>query len=748
MTQTNFSAKHQELRAPNDRSPTRQFFIKSRTAGIYSIVNFTSLIYILVLFFTFKDLYSQMQNWVVYTHIVGVLIIIINVFVLKKTDNVPQAATVMLLCMFAILMANVTFAGGIDTIQYAWIFIFPVLAGGTMGWKGQVFFWFISVTATIYYYIWPAQIEALPYEGDLAYTLLTRLLSLTIFSLIMLTYHFTLNEKMLSLRKAFRLASFEADLFSGVFNSKAQSVLLIDEHNNIKRANKTTHKIFGIPNESLINTHISNLCGNSMELFATDKLNKSLKETKLQTQDNRFVWVEYSSVAVFDENERKFMLLTIEDITKRKLQESEWDHLAHFDYLTQMPNRLMIQEHLTDLLTHNYNEAFAVIFIDLDKFKDLNDMYGHEAGDFALIEISQRLKACIRDGDFIGRFGGDEFILLTKINTYEQEIVSLVKTVQQAILHPICYHNRQHTLGASIGIAQYPYDSSNANDLLRKADAAMYKAKSAQKGDFEFYNQDYDAELKRKLRLNSDLSDALAKDELFLVYQPIFNDQSQITGAEALLRWEHSQLGFISPCEFIPIAEDGGHIVPIGDWVIEQACETLRIWHDMGHTNLTMSVNISYCQLVDNRLIDVVRKCLNKHGLPGNSLVLELTERVFADDLSVVRDSMTLLSELGVKTAIDDFGIEYSSLSYLRSVNFSILKIDRDFVTDINVDKEAENLCSAIHSMAKSLNLEVTAEGIETEAHMKLLIAMGVDKFQGYFLSKPLLNNDFKTLLR
>ncbi|MEQ3653921.1 MAG: hypothetical protein ABNH33_11400, partial [Glaciecola sp.] len=211
------------------RSAFSAFFISARSSGVFSIVNFTSFIYIIVLGLTFKDLYSFMPDWVVMTQAIGVLVIVVNVFALNKTSNVPLAAAIMLFCMFAIHMANVTFAGGIDTVHYAWIFIFPILAGGTMGWRGQIFFWFISVLGTIYYYVWPEQMEVLPYEGDMAYTLVTRLMCLTIFSLIMLTYHFTLNEKMLSLRKALKLASFESDLFSGVFNSKAQSVLLIDE---------------------------------------------------------------------------------------------------------------------------------------------------------------------------------------------------------------------------------------------------------------------------------------------------------------------------------------------------------------------------------------------------------------------------------------------------------------------------------------------------------------------------------------
>ncbi len=736
-----------KINIEQSRSAFSTFFISARSSGMFSIVNFTSFIYILVLGLTFKDLYTFMEDWVIITQALGVFIILVNVLVLKKTNNVPLASAVMLFCMFAIHMANVTFAGGIDTVHYAWIFIFPILAGGTMGWRGQIFFWFISVLGTIYYYVWPEQMEVLPYEGDLNYTLATRLMCLTIFSLIMLTYYFTLNEKMLFLRKALKLASFESDLFSGVFNSKAQSVLLIDEEGIIQRANQTAHLTFGFPKGALFKQDISALCLNAEHYFSPNNVDKPSREIQVQTKDHRIVWIEYSALSVLDENEKRQLLFTIEDISERKQYESELSHLAHFDHLTKMPNRLMIQEHLTALLKHHAEVSFAVIFIDLDKFKDVNDMYGHEAGDAVLVEVAQRLEHSVREGDFIGRFGGDEFILLTEIDTSKDEIISLVERLQDVILQPIYYQDKQHNIGSSVGIAQYPIDSKDANDLLRKADAAMYRTKLDQKGAFAFYNLGYDIDLQRKLRLNTDLNFANDRGELSLVFQPIFDRNKILTGAEALLRWHHNELGFISPEEFIPIAEDGGHILQIGDWVIDSACQTLREWQDMGHAELSMSVNISYRQLAEHALVDVTRRCLEQHGLQGNKLVLELTERVFADDLSLVRENMQMLSEMGVRTAIDDFGIAYSSLSYLRSVNFDILKIDRSFVKDIVEDQEAKNLCLAIHSMAKSLSLQVTAEGIETEAHLQALIAMDVDKFQGYHLAKPLTKDDFQALL-
>lgn len=710
----------------------------------------TSVIYIVVLALTFKDFYMVMQPWVAITQAIGVVIIVANMFLLKRTKNVPLAAAVMLFCMFSIHMANVTFAGGIDTVHYAWIFIFPVLAGGTMGWRGQLFFYFISVVGTVFYFIWPEQMDLLPYEGDMDYVLATRLFCLTVFTLIMLTYYFTLHEKMEHLQKVLKLASFESDLFLGVFNSKAQSVLLVDSLGNIVRANATTHELFGFPHDELIGSHVANMCRVDQGIFSTENAQQDSQEAELTTHSGKKVWVEHSSLDVNDENGKKHRLMTLEDITTRKQFESDLSHLAHFDHLTQLPNRLMIQRNIAHMLANDSASPnpFAVVFIDLDKFKDVNDMKGHEAGDAVLVEVAQRLENVIEEGDFIGRFGGDEFILLCKNYADAQHLVSKVERLQNRLLEPIVYQDSEYYIGSSVGISLFPDDGNEANDLLRKADSAMYQAKSINKGRFEFYSITQDASIKRQLQIKNALTFAIERNELSLVYQPIFNKQSDITGAEALVRWHNSTLGFVAPDEFIPVSEDNGSIGAIGLWVLDQACATLGKWQSDGHKSLKMSVNVSYKQIIGTELVDAVQACLDKHKLAGSSLVLELTERVFAEDLALVQTNITLLAQMGVETAIDDFGIAYSSLSYLQNTDFRCLKIDRSFVSNITEDKAAFNLCLAIKSMAHNLGLKVTAEGIETQEHLNALRAMGVDSYQGYYLSKPLEPHLFTQLLK
>jgi diguanylate cyclase (GGDEF)-like protein len=408
-----------------------------------------------------------------------------------------------------------------------------------------------------------------------------------------------------------------------------------------------------------------------------------------------------------------------------------------------------VQQKLSEMISNGtrYQRKFSVVFIDLDKFKSVNDIKGHEAGDAVLIEIAARLKSVIRQGDTVARFGGDEFVLLVDEVSKENNLVTLIEKLQSHICKPILFGDNQYFIGSSVGISEFPLDGEEVNDLLRKADTAMYKAKSLGTGSYQFYNVEHDANVKRQIELGSELHYAIERDELTLFFQPIYDLADNICSAEALIRWKHKELGNIAPDEFIPISEDNGLIVPIGLWVLDQACKVLKQWHEMGFTTLTMSINVSYRQINNDDLVNELKRALAKYNLSGGSIVLELTERVFADDLSLVQNNITQFSQLGVDTAIDDFGVGYSSLSYLAKTDFSSIKIDRSFVKDIEVNTSARNLCSAIMSMASSLGLSVTAEGIEKKEHLEILKAMKVNKYQGFYMSKPISSQHFETLL-
>jgi diguanylate cyclase (GGDEF)-like protein/PAS domain S-box-containing protein len=733
----------------SENSKLKNFFLDARSSGLLSIVNITSVIYIIVLGLTFKGFYAVMPDWVVTVQTIGVSIIIANMYMLQRTKNVPLAASIMLFCILAIHLVNVTFAGGIDNVHFAWIFIIPILAGGTMGWRGQVFFWFICVLGTIFYAIFPENMDVLPYEGSMGYTLMTRLMCLTIFSVIMLIYYFVLNEKIEDLNKALSLAFFESNLFMGVFNSKAQSVIIVDVEGTIERANPKAHATFGYKNDALLNTPIEEICktANSFSYDSIDDI--SNKEILITINDGSELWIEYSSLRVSDEYEEHHILLTIEDITERKNHETEMSYLAHYDYLTKLPNRLFIQQRLGEMIQRGlrYGRQFSIVFIDLDKFKKVNDIKGHEAGDAVLIEVATRINSVVRNGDIVARCVGEEFVLLVDEVSHDKHLISLIDKLQKQICKPILFGDNEYFIGSSAGISQFPQDGNEVNDLLRKADTAMYKAKSLASGSYQFYNVVHDDNIKRQVMLGSELNYAIERDELTLLFQPIYDQDDKICSAEALIRWKHRELGNVSPDEFIPLSEDNGLIVPIGSWVLDQACKVLKRWHGIGFTNLTMSINVSYRQINNDDLVDELNQVLTMHDLAGSSIVLELTERVFADDLSLVQDNITQFSKLGVDTAIDDFGVGYSSLSYLKKTDFSSIKIDRSFIKDIEMDTSARNLCAAIMSMASSLELSVTAEGIEKKEHLEILKAMKINKYQGFYMSKPINSKEFEILL-
>ncbi len=730
------------------------FFIKTRSSGLLSLVNISSVIYITVLAFSYPHFAPVMKPWVVISQIIGVSIIIANLFVLHRTKNIPLAAGIMLFCMFAIHMVNITFAGGITPPHFAWIFLFPILAGGTMGWRGQLFFYIICLFGTIFYAIYPADAVTLAYQNSMGYTFFTRFMCLTIFFFIMMIYYFTLNEKMENLRKALDLANFESGLFLGVFNSKAQSVLLIDSKGCIVRANAKAHTSFGFPPDALLQLPISKLCHSGLEILntsSTDNMPQETSgiETSITVNNGNTLWVEYSSLIIADENNEQHTLITLEDITTRKNHENELSYLAHYDHLTKLPNRLSIQEQLGEMITRakQNNKKFAVVFFDLDKFKDINDIQGHQAGDMVLLAIASRLQENMRSGDLVARFGGDEFVILLNNVDTPTIVIELVKKFQSCISDVINDNGQEYFVGSSAGISFYPKDGMDADDLIRKADLAMYKAKANGRGTYEFYSTEHYDCVKRQIKVSHELKYAIERGELTLLFQPIYDIHDHICGAEALVRWKHDELGRVSPDEFIPISEDNGLIVSIGLWVLEESCRVLKKWHQMGFEHLVMSVNVSYRQINSDDMVNDTKRLLSAYHLAGKSLILELTERVFADDLDLVQFNIKQFAELGVNTAIDDFGVGYSSLSYLTKTDFSSIKIDRSFIKDIETNTSSRNLCAAIASMASSLGLSVTAEGVEKAEHLQILKEMNIDKYQGYLMSMPIAADEFEKLL-
>ncbi|NMM20599.1 MAG: EAL domain-containing protein [Rhodoferax sp.] len=425
---------------------------------------------------------------------------------------------------------------------------------------------------------------------------------------------------------------------------------------------------------------------------------------------------------------------------EQKEAEAHIQHLAHFDALTGLPNRLLLNDRCQHALSvaQRGQQPVALIFLDLDHFKNINDSLGHRVGDEVLVELATRLKATVREQDTVSRLGGDEFILLLP-DTDAVGAASVAKKLLQAALMPIQIEQHELTVTPSIGIALYPKDGTDLDTLSRCADAAMYRAKGEGRNSYRFYTPEIQAHSDRTLLLDNALRRALARDQLELHYQPqISMATGQTVGAEALLRWHHPELGDVSPTEFIPISESSGLILPIGEWVIRTAVKQLAAWIERGMAPITIAVNLSAVQFRHADLPKLISTILADAALAPQLLELELTEGVAMTHPQGAIAVMDDLHLRGVRMSIDDFGTGYSSLSYLKRFQVYKLKIDQSFVRDITEDPDDKAIVGAIISMANSLGLKTIAEGVETEGQLEFLRTRGCDEVQGYYLSRPL----------
>jgi diguanylate cyclase (GGDEF)-like protein/PAS domain S-box-containing protein len=432
---------------------------------------------------------------------------------------------------------------------------------------------------------------------------------------------------------------------------------------------------------------------------------------------------------------------TNEDITDRKVAEEQVQFLAFYDALTALPNRTLLQDRLTKALADARRQKYkiALLFLDLDRFKDINDLLGHSVGDLFLQEVAERLKRFAREQDTVARLGGDEFlIMLTHIKDVSDAAVA-AERLMDAMTAGFVVQGHSLNVSCSIGISIFPEHGADCEMLIKHADAAMYSAKADGRNNFRFFTADMNAQAVERLTLENSLRSALAKEQLFLMYQPQMDIATgRITGLEALLRWQHPELGLVPPDRFIRIAENSGLIVPIGEWVLRTACSQARKLQDEGLPVVTIAVNVSAVQFRQESFGEVIRKVLRETGLSPQHLELELTESLLLANADVTFSVLRELKNMGVTLAIDDFGTGYSSFSYLKQFQIGKLKIDRSFITNVAANPDDAAITAAIISMAKSLHLKVIAEGVEDEAQMAFLRAHQCDEIQGYYFSKPL----------
>ncbi len=442
---------------------------------------------------------------------------------------------------------------------------------------------------------------------------------------------------------------------------------------------------------------------------------------------------------------------TVEDITERKVAEERVKFLAYYDALTELPNRILLQDRITKALAgaRRRKEKIAVLFLDLDRFKIINDSLGHSAGDTLLREVATRLKAWARDQDTVARVGGDEFVLLLTGVQMVSDAAVAAQRVVDLMASEFSIHGRSLNVTCSVGVSIFPEHGVEAEALVKNADAAMYCAKQRGPNNVHFFTDDLNAQMVERLTLEHDLRLALAQKEFFLVYQPQMEIATgRIVGLEALLRWQHPELGLVPPDKFIRFAENSGLILPIGEWVLRTACSQARKWQDEGLPPVQIAVNVSAIQFRQDGFRELIQGVLTETGLAPQYLALELTESLLLTNADVVFSVLQELSEMGLMLAIDDFGTGYSSLSYLTQFPVSKLKIDRSFIRDVATNPNDAAITTAIIGMARSLNMKVIAEGVETAAQMAFLRAHHCDEAQGYYFSKPLLVADVAERLR
>ena len=567
-------------------------------------------------------------------------------------------------------------------------------------------------------------------------------------------------------KEAERLLAESEEQYRLLIAAMEEGVVLQDENAKILAFNKSSERILGLTADQLmgktsfdpdwysIHEDGSPFPGETHPVVVTLKTGEPQSNVimGIHKPSEELTWISINVQPIFKEGMTTpyRVVATMHDITERKNAQEQIERLAHFDQLTGLPNRTLLNDRFRYSLSlaQRSGESVALIYLDLDHFKDINDTLGHNIGDMVLLEVATRLKAAIRDEDTLARQGGDEYILILPATNADGAGLVASKLVD-VIAQSSNINQHDLTVTASIGIAVYPHDGTTLEALSKNADIAMYRAKREGRNGFRFYTPEMQVHSARNLKLANGLRSALEREELVLHYQPQFTLQDgRIVGVEALVRWQHPEMGLVSPAEFIPIAESTGQIIPIGEWVLRTACRQLKAWMDKGMAPMMMAVNLSAVQFRQNDLPGIIDSIIHDTKLPPNLLELELTEAATINNTEAAVKMMKLLDERAIRMSIDDFGTGYSSLSYLKQFKVYKLKIDRSFVRDIINDPNDRAIVTAIINMAKSLDLAIIAEGVETEQQLDFLRLQGCPEAQGFYFSKPLPAEEFEAFVK
>ncbi len=530
-------------------------------------------------------------------------------------------------------------------------------------------------------------------------------------------------------------------------------IITLDQNKKVTMWNPAAEDIFGWKEQEVLHTPYPLVPEGKEEEFAkifddVIKRNKTYTGLEVQriTRDGFLKWVSLSTSRLVDaQNNNVGFIAMFKDITENKLAEAKINFLAFHDELTSLPNRRALKERIDEAIIASDRKqiSFSVMFIDIDHFKKVNDSIGHQFGDNLLISLSERIQSCLKKSDQLFRIGGDEFAAFLHGIGSEQEVSDIAQKIIDTVEIPIIHEGYEFHLSCSIGITIYPTDGPDTETLMVNADTAMYRVKD-RGSKYQFYNPSMNESAHERIILENDLYRALERNEFELFYQPqVHVGSGELVGAEALIRWNHPKWGLIPPAQFIPLAEETGLIIPIGEWVMKTACTQTLLWNSVKKNNpLTMAVNLSSRQFMKHDLVSSVKKALAGTGCDPAFLELEITESMAMDighAMSILKD----LKELGVKIGMDDFGTGYSSLSYLKRLPIDKLKIDQSFLRELEEDTSDAAIVATIIAMAHNLHLKVTAEGVETDSQYQFLLEHQCDEAQGYLFSRPLSSNDF-----
>jgi diguanylate cyclase (GGDEF)-like protein/PAS domain S-box-containing protein len=538
-------------------------------------------------------------------------------------------------------------------------------------------------------------------------------------------------------------------MYANAFDRSGEAMLITNNRNRIVRVNASFTEKTGYTLEDVRDKNPSVLASGKTPRETYEIMWESLRSRGFwhgelwDKRKNGEVYPKLISIsAIHNENlEVDFYIASFSDITERKANEERIDFLAHHDPLTGLINRYNLGNRLNQALAScsRDNRLTAVMFIDMDRFKTINDTLGHHIGDLLLIEVARRLKSAVRECDIVARLGGDEFVVVVTDMENDMDALPVAEKVQRSLNKTYQVEGNNLHSSPSIGIAVYPADGEDTKTLMKHADTAMYHAKKQGRNNFQFFATDMNHAASERLELENDLRLAIVEEQLELYYQPqLCVPEERRCAFEALVRWHHPKYGMISPIKFIPIAEESGLIEPLGQWVLEEACRQLSQWHSQGEKKLRMAINLSAHQLRSAELVLMISNLLKRHGLQGSDLELEITESTAMENPERAISQLQALRNLGIRLAIDDFGTGYSSLAYLKRLPIQVLKLDRTFVRDIETDPSDAEISAATLALAHSLGLEVVGEGVENEAQRDFLVNHQCDYLQGYLYGRPM----------